>query len=130
MKTIEIMRRFSSMAEAVEVTGYDISYNPQDARGYISRLDSGWRGITLASVFVDQDNVLRYVVRTEDNVLVMHAFDPFVGGISDSPFEVYGPVRGGLNSCVTTAERLIYVSRMPKNNHTRELVSRLGLVVA
>lgn len=85
-KTIKILSRHNTLAEAVEAAKPDLSYNERSARESISLTDRGYnrdRGVT--SAYVCEDGKIRFVYQSD--IALLNEFSPFSSCLHDSPFQ-------------------------------------------
>lgn len=81
MKTIKILSIHNTLAEAVQVSGYDVSYNPAEYHGKIKRTDEGssrhgLKGTVKAFIVEGYEYgnpVIMYVVSAE-GINILHTF--------------------------------------------------------
>ena len=86
-KTIKILSRPATLAEAVEAAKPDLSYNERSARESISLTDRGYnRDRGTIAAFVCEDGKIRFVYQAD--IAMLHEFSPFSSCLSDSPFEL------------------------------------------
>ena len=85
-QNIKIISRHDTLAEAVEASGIDLSYNEQAAKESIRWTDNGHRGHKCIQAFVCEDGKVRYIYQAD--IRLLHVFTPFVSCLSDSPFQV------------------------------------------
>lgn len=116
-KDITISREFANIEEAVNATGFDISYNPSEAKRRMSM--KPFSGMEVTSVFTDESNQIWYVIKlTGENLNLLHKWNPFLSGISDSPLSVYH--RDG--------NRLFNFGMVPNTNKNRRVIADSGLI--
>jgi hypothetical protein len=86
-KTIKILSRHNTLAEAVEAAKPDLSYNEREARQSINLTDRGYnRDRGTIAAFVCEDGKIRFVYQAD--IALLHEFSPFSSCLSDSPFEL------------------------------------------
>lgn len=86
-KTVKILSRHNTLAEAVEAAKPDLSYNEREARQSINLTDRGYnRDRGTIAAFVCEDGKIRFVYQAD--IALLHEFSPFSSCLSDSPFEL------------------------------------------
>jgi hypothetical protein len=114
MKSIKIISRHNTLAEAVASANIDLSYNEQSAKQSIKNSDTGFnrdRGVTDA--FVCEDGKVRYVYQAD--IALLHEFTPFVSCLHDGPFQFWGFI-------ASTMELLQFAGCVPKNGAERKKI--------
>jgi hypothetical protein len=117
MKSIKVISRHNTLAEAVIAANIDLSYNPAEAQKSIKLSDAGYnrdRGVTEA--FVCEDGKVRYVYQAD--IALLHKFTPFVSSLHDGPFQFWGFMQ-------STMELLEFVGRVPKCGAERKKIREL-----
>ena len=115
-KTIKILSRHNSLAEAVEVAQPDLSYNEREARESIKLTDCGYnrdRGVTAA--YVCDDGKIRYVYQAD--IALLHEFSPFSACLHDGPFQ--------LAFIHEAQNNILFSGSWPKNAQSRELIRKM-----
>lgn len=114
MQTLQIISRHSTLAEAVENSGLDLSYNEEVARQYIRRTE---KNVTEAFVVIGGV----YFIFEYNGLKILNHFDPFIACLSDTPF------------CpVTIADDTITIGdpMFSKSNAARRTLASMGQIVA
>jgi hypothetical protein len=117
MKSINIISRHNTLAEAVAAANIDLSYNEQAAKQSIKNSDTGFnrdRGVTDA--FVCEDGKVRYVYQTD--IALLHEFTPFVSCLHDGAFQFWGFIQ-------STMELLQFAGCVPKNGTERKKIREI-----
>lgn len=78
-KSIKIKSIHSSLSEAVELSGLDLSYNEREARQTIARLEKDDR---VVSVLIADDGRIFFLYSAD--IPLLHEFQPFFSCLSDS----------------------------------------------
>lgn len=116
-KTIKILSRHNTLAEAVEAAKPDLSYNEREARQSINLTDRGYnrdRGVT--SAYVCDDGKIRYVYQAD--IALLHEFTPFSSCLSDCPFQL---------AFIHEPENniLFQAGSLPKNKASRKIIREM-----
>jgi hypothetical protein len=77
--SMRIISRHATLSEAVTASGMDLSYNPEEAQKYITRLEKSGAG----EAFVTEEGVF---FNYECDISLLNKFSPFIHCISNSPF--------------------------------------------
>lgn len=86
IRSIKITHTFATVLEALEVSGMDISYNPEAARRKAKDLNCPNRYFEVGEVFLCDDGEIRFVTKCHDGLVILNTFDPFVSILSNAPF--------------------------------------------
>lgn len=126
--TIKIAARYSNLADAVEATKMDLSYNERDARQTIKRMTND-KQLKVVQVFSDDCNNVWYIINVvAENLNIVHRFEPFFSCLSDSPFKVFVPTKNGEAVDFSDADSLKQIGLAKKETKSRRVIANAGMI--
>ena len=89
--SIKIKSVHANLADAVEASGIDLSYNEGEAQRDIALIDNGYRGARSVAGLVADDGRIFYVYGAD--IPLLNEFEPFSSCLDDSPLTLvyYSP---------------------------------------
>ena len=113
--TIKIKSVHANLADAVEASGADLSYNEREAKRTIATIDSGYRGAKSIAGLVTDDGRVFYVYGAD--IPLLNEFEPFSSCLDDSPLTMvyYSPAN---------SEIVFTDSKFKKDSTTRKNLAK------
>jgi hypothetical protein len=125
MKTIKIISRHETLADAVKESGMDLSYNPAEARRKINDIDNRSPDTKVEEAFVTSEGKVLYIFKCD--IRLLNEFDPFMGVLHDGPFY---PV--AITSSEPNGVLMLHIDRnlpLSRDKFSRRKIGRGGLLV-
>lgn len=111
----QIKSSHKTLAEAVEASGMDLSYNESEAKRSIKYMEKD-----ILEAFVMDDDEVFYLYKCD--ITLFNRFTPFITSMSDSPFQL-------VTRLPETDEMMISHQNWPKSKEVRKLAAKYNFIL-
>ena len=132
MRTLNILSKHATMADAVKSAGIDLSYNERLALEDIKRMDSTKKYLSICVVEMDtkaasydvasvSGNAIKVIYVYQADIKLLHIYNAFGSCIHCDPFK---PVR-------IEEDKISIFNELPmsRSNESRKMIGKLDLIV-